>query len=192
MLTRSLTLATSATICCHPEHSEGSASRKSYRKVDPVGLFSAIVLLASIGVSPFFLRAQPQPYPRQETSSAESRSVWDGVYTEEQAKRGEELYRKQCASCHAETLTGGESAPPLSGGAFLSNWNGLTVGDLFDRIRKTMPLNTPGKLTRQQNADILAFVFSVNKFPSGKSELQNKTELLKEIRVEMTKPDPKK
>jgi cytochrome c len=99
--------------------------------------------------------------------AAPSRSVWDGVYTEEQAKRGEPIYRKECAACHGDQLTGGESAPPLTGGAFLSNWNGLTLGDLFDRIRKTMPQTAPGRLSRQQNADILAFMLSMNKFPSG-------------------------
>ena len=126
----------------------------------------------------------------QETASA-SRSVWDGVYTEEQAKRGEELYRKECASCHADTLGGGGGAAPLTGGTFLSNWNGLTVGDLFDRIRKTMPQGSPGKLTKQQDADILAYLLSFNKFPSGKTELQKQVEFLKEIRFEATKPEAK-
>jgi S-disulfanyl-L-cysteine oxidoreductase SoxD len=124
--------------------------------------------------------------------SSESRSVRDGVYTEEQAKRGEPLYRKECASCHGDMLTGGESAPPLSGGAFLANWNGLTVGDLFDRIRKTMPLTAPGRITRQQDADILSFMLSVNKFPPGKTELYRQSEMLKEIRFESPKPAAKK
>jgi S-disulfanyl-L-cysteine oxidoreductase SoxD len=124
--------------------------------------------------------------------SSESRSVRDGVYTEEQAKRGEPLYRKECASCHGDMLTGGESAPPLSGGAFLANWNGLTVGDLFDRIRKTMPLTAPGRITRQQDADILSFMLSVNKFPPGKTELYRQSEMLKEIRFESPKPGAKK
>jgi len=120
------------------------------------------------------------------------RSVWDGVYTEEQANRGEGVYRKECAACHGDQLSGGESAPPLSGGAFLSNWNGLTVGDLFDRIRKTMPQTNPGRLTRQQDADILAYVLSINKFPSGKTELYRQSEMLKEIRFEAEKPAEKK
>ena len=124
--------------------------------------------------------------------SSESRSVRDGVYTEEQAKRGEPLYRKECASCHGDMLTGGESAPPLSGGAFLANWNGLTVGDLFDRIRKTMPLTAPGRITRQQDADILSFMLSVNKFPPGKTELYRQSEMLKEIRFESPNPAAKK
>jgi cytochrome c len=118
--------------------------------------------------------------------------VWDGVYTEEQAKRGEPMYQKECALCHGATLTGGESAPPLTGGAFMANWNGLTMGDLFDRVRKTMPLSNPGRLTRQQDADILAFLLSANKFPAGNAELYRQSEMLREIRFESTKPAAKK
>src|SRR5215472_5961026 len=87
-----------------------------------------------------------------------SKSVWDGVYTADQAKQGQALYNESCSSCHGDTLMGGESAPALAGGEFLSNWNGLTLGDLFERIRKTMPLDKPGKLSREVNADILAYV----------------------------------
>jgi S-disulfanyl-L-cysteine oxidoreductase SoxD len=119
---------------------------------------------------------------------AESRSVWEGVYTEEQAKRGETVYGKECASCHGDLLTGGESAPPLTGGVFQANWNGLTLGDLFDRIRKTMPLSKPGRLTREQYAEVLAFMLSINKFPAGKTELYRQSEMLKEIRFETKKP----
>jgi S-disulfanyl-L-cysteine oxidoreductase SoxD len=122
---------------------------------------------------------------------ADSRSVWDGVYTEEQAKRGEPLYHKECSSCHGDMLTGGESAPALTGGAFQANWNGLTLGDLFDRIRKTMPLSAPGRLTRQQDADVMAFMLSANKFPAGKTELYRQSEMLKEIRFETKKPAAK-
>jgi mono/diheme cytochrome c family protein len=116
-----------------------------------------------------------------------TRSVWDGVYTEEQASRGQGLYNQHCASCHADTLTGGEMSPPLAGGDFLANWNGLTLGELFDRIRTTMPQNKPGKLSREVNADITAFILSFNKFPAGKTELPHATEFLKEIRIESEK-----
>jgi cytochrome c len=136
-------------------------------------------------VSPLYLL-------RAQAPATESRSVWEGVYTEEQAKRGEPVYSKECATCHGAMLTGGESAPPLTGGAFLANWNGLSLGDLFDRIRKTMPQSNPGRLTRQQDADILAFVLSVNKFPAGKTELYRQSEMLKDIRFESAKPTPKK
>src|SRR5262249_18972930 len=124
--------------------------------------------------------------------AAAPKSVWDGVYTEEQAKRGEPVYAKECAACHGAELMGGESAPALTGGSFLANWNGLTLGDLFDRMKKTMPQSAPGKLTRQQNADVLAFMLSRNKFPLGKSELYKQSEMLKEIRFESEKPAEKK
>ena len=117
-----------------------------------------------------------------------SRSVWDGVFTDDQAKRGEPIYAKECGSCHGTELTGGESAPPLAGDAFFSNWNGLTVGDLFERMRVSMPQNEPGSLSRQQNADILAFILKVNRFPSGKTELDRQTDILKQIKFEATKP----
>src|SRR5579862_8247296 len=84
-------------------------------------------------------------------------SVWSGVYTQAQSDRGKALYSEQCASCHGGELTGGEMAPPLAGGEFMAGWDGLTVGDLFERIRISMPQNAPGSLSGAQNADILSF-----------------------------------
>src|SRR5207253_9129150 len=114
-----------------------------------------------------------------------------GVYTEEQARRGEALYRRECAGCHGESLAGGETAPPLAGGDFLSTWDGSTAGDLFERIRKTMPADGPGKLNREQTADILSHIFRKNQFPAGKTELERQTEILNRIRIEAVKPDAK-
>jgi S-disulfanyl-L-cysteine oxidoreductase SoxD len=119
-----------------------------------------------------------------------ARSVWDGVYSSDQAARGAALYSSRCASCHGTALTGGESAPPLAGGEFLSNWYGLTAGDLFDRIRISMPADRPGSLKRDEVSDILAFVLSMNQFPAGKTDLERETETLKQIRIE-PKPDGK-
>ena len=121
----------------------------------------------------------------------DSHSVWDGVFTAEQSARGAKLYAQNCASCHGTSLTGGESAPPLTGGAFSSNWYGLTVGDLFERIRNTMPADRPGRIQRQQNADILSFILSMNRFPTGATELPTQTELLKQIRLEASAPEKK-
>jgi mono/diheme cytochrome c family protein len=124
-------------------------------------------------------------------AQAPGRSVWEGVYTTDQAKRGQQLYGQYCGSCHGDTLGGGESAPPLAGAEFLSNWNGLTVGDLFDRMRTSMPQDKPGKLSREQNADILAHMLSANEFPAGSVELNRNSEMLKQIRIDATKPDGK-
>lgn len=115
-------------------------------------------------------------------------SLWDGVYTDEQATRGSAVYVDQCARCHGADLTGGDEVPPLTGGQFLSNWNTLSVNDLFERIRVSMPADRPGRLSRQQDADILAYVLSFDKFPSGKSELGTQAETLKQIRFDAFKP----
>jgi len=121
-----------------------------------------------------------------------TRSVWDGVYTDDQAKRGQPAYNTECASCHGDQLTGGEMSPPLAGGEFLSNWNGLTVGDLFEKIRTQMPMSDMvGKLSRQENSDITAYILSVNKFPTGERELATQTEALKQISFESMKPEKK-
>ena len=127
---------------------------------------------------------------KPETTPPRPHSVWDGVYTPEQAKRGDPLYHQKCASCHGDKMTGGESAPPLTGGQFLSNWNGLTLDVLFERIRVTMPVDNPAGVSRLSKADILAYILSMNRFPSGAAELQYKTELLKEILIEANKLEP--
>lgn len=124
------------------------------------------------------------------TTAAQSSpgSVWSGVYTDAQAVRGEAAYLQECANCHGTALEGGDMTPALLGGGFTSNWNDLTAGDLFERIRLTMPLDRPGKLTRQQNVDVIAFVLRANAWPSGKSELPADVAALKQIKIEASKP----
>ena len=118
----------------------------------------------------------------------ETKSQWDGIYTKEQAVRGESLYSQYCASCHGPDLTGGEMAPGLSGGEFASNWNDLSLGDLFERIRISMPQNAPGSLSRQQDADVLAFMLSRGGAPAGKAELPGQTDVLGTIKFVAQKP----
>jgi mono/diheme cytochrome c family protein len=108
-------------------------------------------------------------------------SVTDGVYTEAQASRGQEAFAQSCAACHGSGLTGNGEAPALVGGEFISNWAGLTVGELFERIRTTMPQDNPGKLSRAQYADILSFILKSNGHPAGQKELDQRTEFLKAI-----------
>ena len=130
------------------------------------------------------------PAPRAQDKGKASRSVWEGVFTKEQAKRGEAAYAQNCSSCHGPDLTGNDEAAPLAGPAFLANWDGLSVGDLSDRVRVSMPPNNLGKLSRQQITDILSYVLSVNNFPAGKSDLDPKPELLKQVRIDGTRPKP--
>ena len=117
-----------------------------------------------------------------------TRSVRDGVYSSAQMKRGETVFQENCAVCHGQDLSGGEVAPALFGGNFMSNWNGLTVGDLSERTRISMPQDKPGSLSRQQVADVLAYIFEVNKFPKGEKELDRSLPVLKSIKLVMPKP----
>ena len=116
--------------------------------------------------------------------AAASRSVWDGVYTKEQAQRGQAAYAQECMKCHAENLAGGEDAPALAGDEFRRRWNARSVGALFESIRKTMPSDDPGNLSSRQYADIVAYVLSVNEFPAGQKELEHEATPLNEIRIE--------
>jgi mono/diheme cytochrome c family protein len=110
------------------------------------------------------------------------KSQWDGVYTEAQAKRGEDLYGQYCASCHGTDLAGGEMAPGLTGGEFAANWNDLTLGDLFERMRISMPQNAPNSLSRQQNSDILAYMLLKASTPTGQEELPTATDALNQLK----------
>jgi sugar lactone lactonase YvrE len=115
-------------------------------------------------------------------------TTWSGVYTEAQAQRGEPLYQANCSTCHGVTLGGTGEAPAISGPEFQSNWDTQSLGDLFDRIHKTMPFNNPGSLPSQTNADILAHVLKVNGFPAGAAELAKRAEALMAIKFVAERP----
>jgi mono/diheme cytochrome c family protein len=100
---------------------------------------------------------------------ASSRTARDGVYSDEQARRGQAVYRDKCVSCHGAALAGA-NAPPLAGDAFLAVWGG-PVSELVDKIQHTMPQDDPGKLTRPQSTDVVAYLLQAGKFPVGRAEL---------------------
>jgi cytochrome c553 len=116
------------------------------------------------------------------------RSVWDSVYTLDQATRGETAYVKTCARCHQASLAGADESPALTGSAFLGNWNGESLGALHDRIRTSMPTDDPGTYGRQLITDVIAYVLKVNRFPAGTIELPSAIDSLKEIRIDAAKP----
>jgi S-disulfanyl-L-cysteine oxidoreductase SoxD len=111
-------------------------------------------------------------------------STSDGVYTADQAGRGDALYRQQCASCHGADLGGKEPTPPLAGDDFMTNWVGQTLDALFDRIQVSMPADHPNSLTRPQTADVLAYILNANKFAPGKSDLPVDADALKQIHID--------
>ena len=134
----------------------------------------AIIWLASVSGSA--LQA------KQAAAPGAAKSIWDGVFTKEQADRGAEAFKSACSECHGNDLAGDGFAPALSGSDFMGNWN-----DLSERIRISMPPSGPSAVTPAQKADIVAHIMNVNKFPAGTTELEPKTEVLKGIKIEMKK-----
>lgn len=119
---------------------------------------------------------------------AQQKTVWDGVYTEEQAKRGAELYARDCASCHQDDFAGDGFAPGLAGPEFAAAWEGLSIGDLFERVRVSMPPSNPGATSPAEKVDILAHILKGNRFPAGQTELPKEPEGLKQIEYRANKP----
>ena len=118
----------------------------------------------------------------------QDRTTWDGVYTEEQANRGEALYKDHCIRCHGATLQGnGEGALPLTGATFGATWNGVTLGAMMERVRLSMPQDKPATMSRQQIADLLAFILRSNKYPAGETELAKQTDILNAITFKVEK-----
>lgn len=98
-------------------------------------------------------------------------SIWDGVYTDSQAERGHTLYMQNCGRCHGADLSGTFETPPLIG-RFMPYWSGSTLDALFDYVSTAMPLDHPGALNADANADIVAFILKSNDLPSGSKELK--------------------
>ncbi len=99
------------------------------------------------------------------------RSVWDGVYTEEQAARGEAVYAAECQLCHLRNLQGDGVASGLVDRAFTVRWNGRHVGELYGITRSTMPQGAPAILSPQEYVDVIAFLLRANGYPVGDEEL---------------------
>jgi mono/diheme cytochrome c family protein len=116
-------------------------------------------------------------------------SVWDGVYSDAQAKRGQALHAKACASCHKEELEGHGPMPSLAGPEFRDRWDGQTLGDLFEKMQATMPADHPGSLSREENGAILAFILRFNEMPVGEKDLRTETDWLANIRFKAAKPE---
>jgi mono/diheme cytochrome c family protein len=116
------------------------------------------------------------------------KSVWQGIYNPDQAERGRAVYSERCSACHGAAMNGTGEAPSLIGGEFISHWDTMTVGDLYDRVRTTMPQNDPASLTREQYADVLAFLLKTNGFPAGAAPLDKRSEVLATITITAAKP----
>jgi cytochrome c len=138
-------------------------------------LLSGVLLVAGLGT----VRAQPATLTQ-----------WDGVFTPEQAKRGEAFFANACAACHHLPPRRTDPAPELVGGPFNANWNNAALSELFDFLKESMPQDAPGSLQPQVVADILAFILQSGEFPAGQTELPTQPEVLNTIKFLANKPAP--
>ena len=136
------------------------------------------------------LALRPSAFSRTSQLSAASppAAVWDSVYTDSQTVRGDSLYQATCVKCHAANFGGGPDGNPLTGPDFMANWNGLTLDQIYDKIRNEMPPDNPKTIPPDLVPDVMALILSKNGFPSGKQALPNDVEKLKTIKFEKARP----
>ena len=118
----------------------------------------------------------------------DGKTVWSGVFTEEQAKRGMASYQQECTPCHLDDLLGDGIAPALIGAPFHFRWSDLSVGDMFVAIRTTMPQGAPASLSPQAYIDIVSYLLQVNEFPAGDAELPTEVAALESIIIQEEAP----
>ncbi len=107
-----------------------------------------------------FAAAAPQP----NTSATTFRQ---GVYTAEQANRGQQVYTAKCSMCHGDNLAGIEMAPALAGGSFRTSWNAQPLLTLANRIKTTMPPTAPNSLSNNQVTDLVSYILQANDIRAG-------------------------
>jgi mono/diheme cytochrome c family protein len=117
-------------------------------------------------------------------------SVWDGVFSEQQAQRGLAVYPSVCGRCHGRRLNGAPddpdmvSSPPLARAKFIRTWEGRSLATLFEYTRATMPESNPGSLSDGEYADLIAYMLSVSGMPAGDVELEPNPQLLARVVIE--------
>ena len=108
-----------------------------------------------------------------------------GVYSAAQADEGAQVYAMHCAMCHGARLEGTVETPGLVG-KFVADWAGRPLGDLFDYLARAMPQGSPGTLTPQDNARLVAFILRSNGAPAGEGPLPADAAALRRIAFDPT------
>ena len=117
-------------------------------------------------------------------------SVWSGVYSAAQARRGENAYQDdQCGDCHGQALEGDpdNGVPELAGSHFMVDWDGYSVLELV-RHMHSMPIGNPGDVGIMEATDLSAFILRENKIPSGNGDLSLDRHVLAGMRMDAQKP----
>ncbi|TDI70922.1 MAG: cytochrome c [Bacteroidetes bacterium] len=153
----------------------------SVHRLHRIGYFAVTLLMAACTSSrpatPSSSQTAPQPSTTtpsmEETNTV---SLLDGVFSQPQVEKGKEIFESACVECHQPEA--------FIGPGFIGAWAGQTVDVLFQEIRRTMPENAPGRLSRREYAAVLAYIFELNGLPTGENDMPNRPQQLKEIRIE--------
>jgi mono/diheme cytochrome c family protein len=113
--------------------------------------------------------AAPNGAGGPERAALQESTVRDKVFSADQAKAGKATYDAKCAGCH----DGGAMGPELWGDPFLTSWENKSVGTFFERIKTTMPEDSPGSLTESEILNVIAYVLQTNGFAAGDTAMQN-------------------
>lgn len=111
-----------------------------------------------------------------------------GVYSTAQADEGARVYAAQCAMCHGARLEGTVETPGLVG-KFVAGWAGRPLADLFDYLARAMPQSSPGRLSAQDNARVMAFILRANGAPAGDAPLPADASALRRISFDSAGPE---
>lgn len=105
-----------------------------------------------------------------------TRSTNDGVYTAAQAARGKTVFEGRCSGCHETSR--------FSGKAFMEEWDGKPLKEIWDIASGTMPEDNPGSLKQQEYGDIIAYFLSLNEYPTGEKELDATGGAMAQIKID--------
>jgi mono/diheme cytochrome c family protein len=119
----------------------------------------------------------------QAAPAAGGKTIWDGVFTDEQATRGSKIYAVSCAPCHKTDLLGDSGTPALAGTDFFSRFSGSSVDDLVKTIRASMPQDAPDSLGTPAYVDLVGYILKANGGSAGAAELSQDSAALRQIRI---------
>jgi cytochrome c5 len=101
-----------------------------------------------------------------------NKTIWEGVYTDEQAAAGQAIYASGCSVCHGKQLEGvpDEGNPALAAPSFMIEWDGQTMADLVRHLH-AQPNDNPGDIDPVTGVQLAAFILNMNGVPAGKTPL---------------------
>ena len=155
-----------------------------------LGLIAAQILVALTTSAPVSAQAAQAAPP----SAGAPIAIWDGVFSEAQARRGEQVFTTECSYCHKEDLSGGffddglGRAPALAGkrafdSSLIERWGGLTLADMVGAVAATMPQPRPSSLTLANYVDVVSYVLMKNDVPAGPLDLSGDVGALSRITI---------